>query len=122
METKRSPLQKAAHFCAGTVDPVELPEGIDGFATRDHQVIRQWARRHAAQPATGEATVSGPATAFVNDGDAGIRFNFPAVSRFRPISWEEWLENFDRFRLTFVYDESGHYRFATEDERSEATP
>jgi Protein of unknown function (DUF2934) len=75
------------------------------MATRDHRVIRAWAARHRAEPATGEATPSGPATVNVNDGGVGIRFNFPGVGRFRPISWEEWLDHFDRNRLTFVYQE-----------------
>src|SRR6478672_5453923 len=72
------------------------------MATRDHNVIRAWAARHRAEPATGEATASGPATIHVNDGGVGIRFNFPGAGRFRPISWTEWLEHFDRNRLPFV--------------------
>jgi hypothetical protein len=75
------------------------------LATRDHDVIRAWAARHSAEPATGEATQSGPATINVNDGGVGIRFNFPGAGRFRPISWSEWLDHFDRNRLTFVYAE-----------------
>jgi Protein of unknown function (DUF2934) len=75
------------------------------LATRDKEVIRRWAARHCAEPATGEATASGPATIDVKDGGAGIRFNFPAAARFRPISWEEWFENFDQYRLVFVYEE-----------------
>jgi len=74
-------------------------------ATRDHDVIRHWAASRQAEPATGEATRSGPATVDVQDGDAGIRFNFPGFGRFRPISWEEWFDNFDRHELTFVYEE-----------------
>ena len=38
------------------------------MATRDPDVIRAWAARHGAEPATGEATSSGPATVQVNDG------------------------------------------------------
>ena len=75
------------------------------MATRDHDVIRGWAARHHAEPATGEATSSGPATINVNDGGVGIRFNFPGFGRFRPIAWTEWLEHFDRNRLTFVYQQ-----------------
>src|SRR5260221_10058234 len=75
------------------------------MATRDHGVIRAWAARHRAEPATGEATPSGPATVNVNDGGVGIRFNFPGAGRFRPISWSEWLEHFDPNPLTFVYQE-----------------
>ena len=49
----------------------------------------------------------------VTDGDAGVRFNFPGVARFRAISWEEWFGNFREHNLLFVYerdDPSGTYR------------
>ena len=72
--------------------------------TRDHEVIRRWAEQRQAEPATGEATNSGPATFKVNDGGAGIRFNFPGAGVFRPISWDEWLANFDLHECAFVYD------------------
>jgi hypothetical protein len=73
------------------------------IATRDHAVIRRWAARHQAEPATGEQTPSGPGTAVhVDDGDAGIRFNFPGFAPFRPISWEEWFDHFVRHGLAFV--------------------
>lgn len=97
------------------------------LATNDHELIRQWAARHNAEPATGEATTSGPATVDVRDGGTGIRFNFPAAARFRPISWDEWFQNFERYDLMFVYDRhvegqtpSARYRLvprATLDER-----
>jgi hypothetical protein len=79
--------------------------GPRAIATRDHEVICQWAARHHAEPATGEATASGPATVQLNDDGAGIRFNFPGAGRFRPITWDEWFENFERCQLTFVYEE-----------------
>lgn len=86
--------------------------------TDDHDLIRKWARTRGAEPATGEATGSGPATAIhVQDGDAGIRFNYPGVAAFRPISWDEWFDNLRRFDLMFVYEidspegtPSGRYR------------
>ncbi len=74
-------------------------------STREHTSIRRWAAAHQAEPATGEATASGPATVAVNDGATGIRFNFPGVARFRPIGWEEWLAHFDQHQLLFVYEE-----------------
>jgi hypothetical protein len=81
------------------------PQG-QSVATRDHDIILAWAARHGAEPATGESTTSGPATAVnVNDGGVGIRFNFPGYGRFRPIAWEEWFEHFDRNSLVFVYEE-----------------
>jgi hypothetical protein len=79
------------------------------FATRDHDIIKQWAARRSAEPATGESTSSGAATVDVNDGGAGIRFNFPGAARFRPIGWSEWFDNFDRHELTFVFDEVEGY-------------
>lgn len=86
--------------------------------TDDHEVIRKWAHEHSAEPATGEATGSGPATAMhVRDGGAGIRFNYPGLGSFRPISWDEWFDNFHQFDLMFVYEldtpgavPSGRYR------------
>jgi hypothetical protein len=75
------------------------------LSTRDHEVIWKWARARDAEPATGEESESGPASAMkVADGGSGLRFNFPAISRFRRIKWSEWFEHFDRHELTFVYD------------------
>ena len=81
-----------------------VDQAVPVVSTRDHLVIRQWAEQRQAEPATGEATRSGPATVNVVDGGAGVRFNFPGYGPFRPISWEEWFENFDSNGLTFVYD------------------
>lgn len=88
-----------------SVDPshsetIDRPGGL--VATRDHRLIRAWAALHHAEPATGEATGSGPATLDVNDHGAGIRFNFPGAARFRPVDWAEWLGLFDRAELVFV--------------------
>jgi hypothetical protein len=90
------------------------------LATVDPALIREWARRHAAEPATGEATQSGPATVDVHDGGTGIRFNFPAVGKYRPITWDEWFENFRQYDLVFLYERdtpgktpSGRYRIVT---------
>jgi hypothetical protein len=73
-------------------------------ATRDHALIRQWAQRRNAEPATGEATASGAASAQITDGGAGIRFNFPAITRFRPITWDEWFANFEQHGLLFLFE------------------
>jgi hypothetical protein len=72
--------------------------------TRDHDIIRDWAAKRQAAPATGEATASGPATVDVKDGGAGVRFNFPGTGAYRPIEWDEWFENFDRHQCAFVFD------------------
>ena len=94
----------------------------DPVFTCEHDVIRQWAEIRHAEPATGEATPSGPQTVHVNDGGAGIRFNFPGAAAFRPISWEEWFENFDQHHCAFVCDNdrsmplSNRYRIVNADE------
>jgi hypothetical protein len=82
-------------------EPAHFADSI--VATDDPELIRQWAVRQGAGPATGEATESGPATVGVQDGGEGIRFNFPGAARFRPISWEEWFRNFHKYELLFVY-------------------
>lgn len=79
--------------------------GVRTVATRDHAAIRQWATAHGAEPATGEATKSGPAKIVVNDGGVGIRFNFPGFAPFRPIEWTEWFDHFDQHELLFVFEE-----------------
>jgi hypothetical protein len=84
-------------------DEDRLPE-VAVAATRDHQLIQRWAAHHKAEPATGERTPSGESTVNVNDGDAGIRFNFPGVGLFRPITWDEWFDNFETHELMFVYE------------------
>ncbi len=98
--------------------------GATVVSTRDLAVIRAWARMLEAEPATGEATASGPASSMsVADGGVGLRFNFPGWARFRDISWDEWFEHFNRHDLTFVFEPpagdaapSGNYRIVrTED-------
>lgn len=78
---------------------------IRAVATRDHDAIERWARRHGAEPATGVATRSGPSSVDVHDGGAVVRFNFPGAAKFRPIGWDEWFECFDRDRMIFVHEE-----------------
>ena len=98
----------------------------DAVFTREHDEIRGWAEARHAEPATGEATQSGPSTIHVNDGGAGVRFNFPGAAAFRPISWEEWFENFDKHHCAFVFDNdssmtlSSRYRIVNADAWKEA--
>ena len=104
MDTKGQLLQPRKNIPEVTQDGASEPDS-PVVATRDHAIIRRWAAERQAEPATGEATKSGPPTRTVNDGGAGIRFNFPGAGFFRPITWEEWFEHFDRHRLMFVYEQ-----------------
>lgn len=102
--TKNGPLLPNPRHIPSITADTPIDPAIDVLSTQDHEVIRQWATKRQAHPATGEATTTGPATIDVKDGGAGIRFNFPGSGAFRPIGWDEWFENFDRHGLTFVYD------------------
>jgi len=88
-----------------TIESQTGASAIRAIATQDPAVIRQWAARHQAEPAILDETPSGAATLRVSDGGTNVRFNFPAAGRFRPVSWEEWFDEFDRRRLMFVYEE-----------------
>ena len=92
-------------FSTEAADRLRAPSGTRTLITTDRETIQRWAARHSAVPATGEATASGPATVNVNDGGAGIRFNFPGFSPFRPITWDEWFGNFETHQLAFAIDE-----------------
>jgi hypothetical protein len=122
MSTKGPLLQPRTHVREVTLENApEIASGV--VATRDHALIRCWAAARQAEPATGEATRTGPSTVNVNDGGAGIRFNFPGAAVFRPITWEEWFENFDHHRLAFVFEQdrddaapSARYRLVKADD------
>src|SRR6185436_7453572 len=100
------PLSSHSHgFSTEAADRLRPSSDTRALITTDHELIRRWAARHSAEPATGEASVSGPETVKVNDGGAGLRFNFPGAGRFRPIAWAEWFEHFERHHLAFAFDE-----------------
>ena len=103
MEPKASP-PPTDRFTSLTAGAPKDPPGVHTVVTRDHDVIRQWAATHAAEPASGEHA-AGPAVRSVNDSGAGIRFNFPGFSPFTPISWDDWFANFEAHTLSFVFEE-----------------
>ncbi len=105
MKTKTLVSTRAEGFSTPSEEITSSTGQPRALATKDHDLIRRWTERHRAEPATGEATASGPSTIHVTDGGAGIRFNFPGLARFRPITWEEWFDHFDRHQLTFVFEE-----------------
>ena len=105
MKARIPPIPAEGSVSVPSADIQTPPNSGRSVATRDRHVIQTWAARHGAQPATGEATTSGPATVDVNDGGVGVRFNFPGLGRFRPISWDEWFEHFDTHNLVFIYEE-----------------
>jgi len=100
-------LRRATDVALVTAGDEGRREDVPVAATRDHDLVRRWAIVRGARPATGEETASGAATVNVNDGDTGLRFNFPAAARFRPIDWDEWFAHFERHELVFVFERKG---------------
>ena len=70
------------------------------LVTTDHAVIRQWAQSRKAVPATVPGTEHG-------DHLGVLRFDFPGYSgdTLTEVSWDEWLDTFDKRRLNFIYQE-----------------
>ncbi len=70
------------------------------LVTRDHEVVRQWAERRGATPATVEGTEHG-------DHLGVLRFDFPGYGgqSLRKVSWDEWFATFDARGLNFLYQE-----------------
>ena len=71
------------------------------LATRNHEVIIKWAEERNARPVTVPGTGRGDATAGV------LRLDFPGYggSELEEISWDEWLESFDKRKVTFIFQE-----------------
>jgi hemerythrin superfamily protein len=68
------------------------------LATRNPDVIRQWAEERKAQPAT---TPGGD-----TQRPRVLRFDFPGYEReLQPVSWDAWLRTFDERELVFLYQE-----------------
>jgi hypothetical protein len=69
------------------------------LATTSHEVIRQWAEKRSAKPATVEGTEHG-------DHLGVLRFDFgEPTDGLREVSWDEWFATFDARRLNFLYQE-----------------
>lgn len=72
------------------------------LATRDHDVIRQWAEERQARPATI------PGGRRYEEGRPGVlRFDFPGYGgqALEDVSWDEWFASFDGRDLVFLYQE-----------------
>lgn len=68
------------------------------LATRNPDVIRQWADERKAQPAT---TPGGN-----TENPRVLRFDFPGYDReLQPVSWDAWLRTFEDRDLVFLYQE-----------------
>ncbi|GAB3232310.1 hypothetical protein GCM10027447_28010 [Glycomyces halotolerans] len=70
------------------------------LVTTNHDVIRRWAERREAEPATVPGTE--------HDGRPGVlRFDFPGYGGedLRQLDWDSWFQTFDERGLNFIYQE-----------------
>jgi hypothetical protein len=99
---------KSLKYSQEITSPSDEPERPGrSLATTSHDVIRQWAERRDATPATVEGTEHG-------DHLGVLRLDFPGFGgdKLRHVSWDEWFKTFDERGLNFLYQE----------ERSDGTP
>ncbi len=70
------------------------------LATRNHDVIKQWASERKAKPATIEGTEHG-------NRPGVLRFDFPGYGgrELEKISWNDWFKSFDTRQLIFQFQE-----------------
>jgi hypothetical protein len=70
------------------------------LATRNHDVIRQWAEARKAAPATAGDTQRGK-------GIGVLRMDFQGYGgkRLKKVSWDAWFETFDGNKLVFLFQE-----------------
>lgn len=70
------------------------------LVTTNHDVIRQWAQRRNAVPATVAGTEHG-------DHLGVLRFDFgDNTEGLTKVDWDQWFQTFDERKLSFVYQET----------------
>ncbi len=83
--------------------------GGSSVTTTDHDEIRQWVEARGGFPAHVRRTGS-------SAGDLGVlRIDYPGFSgtdTLERVSWDEWLEAFDRNKLAFLYQDKRKSRFS----------
>jgi hypothetical protein len=97
-DSKLSESTKRAKWIDNTNDHEDHPGQT--LATRNHDVIKQWAEERKAVPATVPGTE--------HDGRPGVlRFNFPGYGGkdLEEISWDDWFKPFDERNLVFLFQE-----------------
>lgn len=91
----------SVRYAQGITSPTEKPERPGrSLVTTNHDIIRGWAERRGARPATVPGTEHG-------DHLGVLRFDFPGYGGedLTHVSWDEWLRTFDERGLNFVYQE-----------------
>jgi hypothetical protein len=95
---KLSDSTKRAKWIESTSDHADH-EG-QTLATRNHDVIEQWAEARKAIPATVPGTEH-------KDHLGVLRFQFPGYGgdKLENVSWDEWFQTFDDRHLVFLFQE-----------------
>lgn len=86
----------------------------DSHKTTDHQKIKSWAEARGGVPTVVKGTESGK-------GEGVLRIHFPKASsdqNFDKISWDEFFKQFEKNKLSFLYQEekdSTFHKFVNRD-------
>jgi hypothetical protein len=101
-ETSRGPQTSRSVEHSQTIEsPGEQQERPGrSLVTRDHEVIRQWAEKRGARPATVKGTEHGDLLGVLTF-DFGER-----DENLREVGWDEWFKTFDARGLNFLYQET----------------
>lgn len=92
---------KRAKWISSTDEHEEHPGQT--LATRNHDVIKQWAEARGAVPSGIQGSE--------HDGHPGVlRFDFPGYDqkssgRLQDVGWDKWFQAFDERELVFLYQE-----------------
>ncbi len=71
-----------------------------GKTTIDHDVIRKWAEKRGAVPASVEGTEHGKESAGL------LRFDFePKDAKLHPVDWDAFFGKFEESKLAFLFQE-----------------
>jgi hypothetical protein len=101
-KTRSSPQIKARPKYSRWIDTPDEHEQRTGqsFATRNHDVIRQWAQTRKAAPCIVEGTTR-------RNSSGILPMDFPGYGgkNLKKVSWNEWFETFDKSKLVFVFQE-----------------
>ncbi len=95
---KLSPSTMRAKWIGGLDEHAE--RNGQSLATRNHDVIRQWAEERKAVPATVPGTEHGTTLGV-------LRFDFPGYGgrSLQQVDWDQWFNSFDKRHLVFLYQE-----------------
>lgn len=92
---------QSLRYAQEITSPEDKPERPGrSLVTTSHDVIKEWAEKRDATPATVPGTEH-------DDRIGSLRFDFPGYGGdgLQHVEWNEWFETFDKRGLNFLYQE-----------------